>query len=243
MATSYIGVSTKAYLGYDETLAWLSGVRAVLDARPGLADAGIQAFVIPSSPLLLAARDALDGTGCWIGAQDAHWSAGAATGGVSPALLAELGVTLVEIGHAERRRIFGETDEQIALKTAAVLEAGLIPLLCVGEPSRVDPAEAARVCAAQVRSAVPAGRHGDVILAYEPWWAIGAAEPASPDYVNAVVRELRTLGCRGVVYGGSAGPGTLGPLHVDGLFLGRFAHDPANFGRVLDEALSKLVVE
>jgi triosephosphate isomerase len=243
MATSYIGVSTKAYLGYGETLAWLAGVRAVLAARPGLAERGIQPFVIPSSPLILAARDALDGTGCWIGAQDAHWSAGAATGGVSPALLAELGVTIVEIGHAERRRIFGETDEQIALKTAAVLDAGLVALLCVGEPERVDPAEAARVCAVQVKSAVPDAQFGRVILAYEPWWAIGADEPAEPEYVNAVARELRTLGCRGVVYGGSAGPGTLGPLSVDGLFLGRFAHDPANFGRVLDEAVAQSVVE
>jgi triosephosphate isomerase len=238
MADLFVGVSTKAYLGYEQTLAWLAGVREVLDARPGLADRGIQAFVIPSSPLIPAARDALAGTGCWIGAQDVHWSAGAATGGVPASLLRELGVTIVEIGHAERRTIFGETDEQIALKTAAVLDAGLVPLLCVGEASRADPVDAARVCAAQVRSAVPAGRTGDVILAYEPWWAIGAAEPADAAYVNAVVRELRALAPRAIVYGGSAGPGTLAPLtEVDGLFLGRFAHDPANFARVLDDAL------
>lgn len=237
MAVKYVGVSTKAYLGYAQTRDWLAGVRAVLGARPGLPARGVQTFVIPSSPLIVTARDALDGTGCWIGAQDAHWAAGAATGGVSVGLLAELGVTVVEVGHAERRSIFGETDAQIGWKTAAVLDAGLVPLLCVGEPERVSPVEAAAVCAGQVRSAVPDGRTADVILAYEPWWAIGADEPAGADYVNAVARELRVLEPRAILYGGSAGPGTLAPLtELDGVFLGRFAHDPANLALVLDEA-------
>ena len=189
--------------------------------------------------MILAARDALDGTGCWIGAQDVHWASGAVTGGVSADLLAEIGVTLVEIGHAERRTL-GETDGQIAKKVVAVLEAGLTPLLCVGELNYESAELAGAECCEQALAVVPEGRMAEVILAYEPWWAIGADEPADADHVNGVARHLRRLGPRAILYGGSAGPGTFGPLaDVDGLFLGRFAHDPANLARVLDEALAR----
>ncbi|MET4639329.1 triose-phosphate isomerase family protein [Mycetocola sp. 2940] len=246
--TVYIGASTKMYLGYAQTVAWLDGIAAELDARPGLA--GVVPFVIPSFPLLPAALDRLASRGVLIGAQAVSWGDGALTGEVSAALLAEMGVSLVEIGHAERRRHFGETDEVIARKVEAADAAGLRSLLCIGEPERTDPDEAVAFCLAQVRSAIraDAGKLASLIVAYEPIWAIGAAEPADPDYVVAVLTGLRsalaalTDSVPPIVYGGSAGPGLLGRLPAaDGLFLGRFAHDPASFARVLDEASDRVL--
>ncbi len=239
----YIGVSTKMYLGYQASLRWLSEVRAVVDARPALATAqGLRVFVIPSFPVLAEARNVLAGSPVLLGAQNCAWADGPLTGEVSPGMLAELGVSLVEIGHAERRALFGEDGAIVARKVRAAVDAGLTPLLCIGEPGRASPADAADFCLRQARSA--AG--GDdsllprLVLAYEPVWAIGADQPAEPAYVNAVVALIRErLGAPcPIIYGGSAGPGLLPQLTAaDGLFLGRFAHNAANLGRVLDEAL------
>jgi triosephosphate isomerase len=163
-------------------------------------------------------------------------------------MLAELGVSLVEIGHAERRALFGEDDGVVARKVRAAVDAGLTPLLCIGEQARTGPEEAAAVCLSQVRAAVAGDEElvRRLVLAYEPVWAIGADRPAAPDYVNAVaalIREGLGAACP-VIYGGSAGPGLLPQLPaVDGLFLGRFAHDAGNLGRVLDEALQTLAPE
>ena len=138
-------------------------------------------------------------------------------------------------GHAERRRLFGETDAVVALKTEAAAAAGLTPLLCVGETERGLPADAARFCFEQIAAALgQTVSLDDVVVAYEPVWAIGVADPAQPGYVNDVVAQLRELllqrshadtGRPRIIYGGSAGPGLLPQLDtVDGLFLGRFAH-------------------
>ncbi|MGN7201751.1 triose-phosphate isomerase family protein [Arthrobacter sp. SAFR-044] len=242
----YIGVSTKMYLGYQTSLRWLSEVRSIVDERPGLGDsaegAPVRVFVIPSFPLLEAAGRILAGSPVLLGAQNCAWGDGPLTGEVSPGMLAELGVSLVEIGHAERRRLFGEDDAVVARKVRAAVGQSLAPLLCIGEPDRLDAGAAAAFCVEQVRAATD----GDpallnrVVLAYEPVWAIGAQEPAPPHHVNAVLARIREeLGSAcPLIYGGSAGPGLLPRLPAaGGLFLGRFAHDAANLGRVLDEAL------
>jgi triosephosphate isomerase len=234
----YVGASTKAFLGYRDTLAWLTAIRQVVDGR---AADRVQNFVIPSFPVLESAVRIFEGTDVWVGAQTSAWGDGELTGEVSPRMLAELGVRIVEVGHAERRELFGETNEVVARKTAAALTAGLTPLICLGEPDRADAATAAGFAYKQLRAA-----NGDslnrVIVAYEPVWAIGATRPAEPDYINEVIGRLRELGGNenlSIIYGGSAGPGLLPKLtEADGLFLGRFAHDPANFGLVLDEALA-----
>ncbi|MFJ4208489.1 triose-phosphate isomerase family protein [Paenarthrobacter sp. NPDC089675] len=243
----YVGVSTKMYLGYAQSLAWLEQLVKEVDTRPALAAGRVVPFVIPSFPVLPAAADLVAGTPLVLGAQNCGWADGPWTGEVSPSMLAELGVGLVEIGHAERRRWFSESDEMIARKVGAAVESGLTPLLCVGEELRCEPAEAAGFVFASIEAAVAGdwSAAGRLVLAYEPIWAIGAPEPASATYVSAVVAELRGLvaahGLAGlpIIYGGSAKPGLLPQLTgVSGLFLGRFAHDPVNFGRVLDEALA-----
>jgi triosephosphate isomerase len=135
----------------------------------------------------------------------------------------------------------------VALKVRAAVDAGLTPLLCVGETAVDEPGTAADAVFGQVKAALSGDWSvaSQMVIAYEPVWAIGAAEPASAAYVSQVVAELRALlgehglGGMRVIYGGSAKPGLLPQLEgVSGLFLGRFAHDATNFGRVLDEALS-----
>jgi triosephosphate isomerase len=273
--TIYVGVSTKMYLGYRDSLRWLGELRQEVDARPALAAGRVVPFVIPSFPMLPAAADILAGSPVLLGAQDCGWADGPWTGEVSPSLLAELGVSLVEIGHAERRRHFREDDAMVALKVRAADDAGITPLLCVGEEaagpasgtsdssaepgsgSAAEPGSAPESAAAFVHGQIQAAVGGDwdlasrLVIAYEPVWAIGAAEPANAEYVTAVVRSLRavlaghrlesgrTLRDVPIIYGGSAKPGLLPTVDgVSGLFLGRFAHDAANFGKVLDEALA-----
>ncbi|MFJ4263497.1 triose-phosphate isomerase family protein [Paenarthrobacter nicotinovorans] len=243
----YVGVSTKMYMGYAQSLAWLEQLVKEVDARPALAAGRVVPFVIPSFPVLPAAADLVAESPLVLGAQNCGWSDGPWTGEVAPSMLAELGVGLVEIGHAERRRWFAESDAMIARKVGAAVESGVTPLLCVGENEESAPEVAADIVLEQIGAAVS----GDwslaarLVIAYEPVWAIGAPEPASAGYVSAVVGALRTaLGQHGlsglpVIYGGSAKPGLLPQLSgVSGLFLGRFAHEAANFGRVLDEALA-----
>jgi triosephosphate isomerase len=165
--------------------------------------------------------------------------------------LAEIGCIMVEVGHAERRALFGETDEIVVRKMLAALRNGLAPVLCIGEPERAPPDQAAAFCIRQLESALglacAAGVGGRLLVAYEPIWAIGAAEPAAPEYVTAVCRALREhirgdelLPDSQVIYGGSAGPGLLPRIatDVDGMFLGRFAHDPNAVRRILDEVVT-----
>lgn len=243
----YIGVSTKMYMGYAQTLAWLERLIKEVDARPALAAGRVVPFVIPSFPVLPAAAQQLEGTPVVLGAQDCGWADGPWTGEVSPSMLAELGVGMVEIGHAERRKHFAEDDAAIALKVRAAVDHGVTPLLCVGETELAEPGAAAKTVFEQVAAAVSGdwAVAGRIVVAYEPVWAIGAAEPASADYVSEVVAGVRALLAEHdlaglpIIYGGSAKPGLLPQLSgVSGLFLGRFAHDPANFGSVLDEALA-----
>ena len=240
-----VGISTKTYLGYRSSLDWLTSVTKIGRMHEAVVSGRLRLFVAPSAPLLESAVRLASGTGVVIGAQDvSEDDAGAHTGDVSASLLAEMGVGLVEIGHAERRASRGETSAVIRRKIVRAQDAGLVPLLCVGESQQGDPAEAAAACLAQIADVSV----GPVVIAYEPVWAIGAAQPASPSYVRAVVDAVRgglpaALASAPIIYGGSAGPGLLADLHpaVDGLFLGRFAHDPANVLRVLDEAAALAV--
>lgn len=244
-----VGVSLKMYFGHEQAVHWARAVGEIVGDHPAVAGGLAEVFVLPSFPSLAPVRDALTGSGVQIGAQDLSWADnGAFTGEVSGGELAELGCTLVEIGHSERRLLFHEDDEIVAAKAAAALRNGLTPLLCVGEGRQASASHAAREVNGQLDSALAdaasAGLAGPLLVAYEPHWAIGAAEPASAEHISAVVAGLENhlsglaahAGSR-VVYGGSAGPGLLTALEgsVHGLFLGRFAHDPHAIRLILDE--------
>jgi triosephosphate isomerase len=243
-----IGVSLKMYFSHARTVEWCRAIAQLARKHPSVQNGHAQLFVIPSYPSIPAAL-AIAGDHVLVGAQDLSTEdSGALTGEVSGAELAELGCRVVEVGHAERRRLFGETDDVVRAKTAAALRNGLAPVLCIGEETRQTPHNAAQICIGQLddalRAADEAGHPGRVIVAYEPHWAIGAAEPAPPEYIREVCAELsdhvHCLAARSgsaVIYGGSAGPGLLTEIghSVDGLFLGRFAHDPAAVEAILDE--------
>lgn len=227
------------YMGAEQTRAWVKAIRHVVDD----AGLGVDVFILPSFPLIDSVSQILAGSRVRWGAQDlAADDAGAQTGEVGGSVLAELGCRYVEVGHAERRRLFDETDEVVAAKTAQAFTHGIVPIICIGEVAQTSPAEAARVCVEQLTSALADDSDHDIVVAYEPVWAIGADQPAEPAHVREVCRELSShlssrTGRVSVLYGGSAGPGTYSRLSsaVDGLFLGRFAHDPDQFAAVLHE--------
>lgn len=230
-------VSLKAYLGHAETARWLTAVRPVAAARPA-----VEVAVLPQLTSVPEAVAVL-GDVCAVGAQSVSVAdPGAATGEVPAAVLAELGVRYGEIGHAERRAA-GEGDDLFAAQARAAVGVGLEPLICVGEDPRTDPADAAVRCVRQLDAVlVGVAPTVPVVVAYEPVWAIGADDPAPATHVTEVADRLRRWAQhRGrtvrLLYGGTAGPGTFAALHphVDGLFLGRRAHDPAALADVLDE--------
>ena len=167
-----VGVSLKMFLGYAESLRYVGGVAS---AAPGFAGVGV--FVLPSFPVIAEAAGALRGTAVAYGAQDGHWEqAGAFTGCVSPSLLRELGCTFMEVGHAERRRLFGEDDAMTARKAGAAVDAGLVPVICIGEEQAGGDAAARAVAqAGAVLDELPAD--ATAVIAYEPIWAIGAEAP------------------------------------------------------------------
>ncbi|KAK3294588.1 Triosephosphate isomerase-like protein [Chaetomium fimeti] len=274
-----LGVSTKMYFSHARTTAFTTTLLKLLTSTPQAATvlSTLDAFLIPdfvSLPAVLAAVDTsltTRGGRVRVGAQDCAASDfGAFTGEVSPAVLREVGCGMVELGHAERRALFGETDAGVREKVGAVVRNGMVPLVCVGEKEvggdgRVGDGDGeggggndgggdggeggVRVAAEEVARQVAAVLEGldpeaEVILAYEPVWAIGAPEPASATHVKGVVRRIResevVKGRRGltrIVYGGAAKPGLWEQLggEVDGLFLGRFAHQPEQFVKMLYE--------
>jgi triosephosphate isomerase (TIM) len=183
-----------------------------------------------------------------LGAQSCHWEdAGAYTGEVSPAMLARLKVRYVICGHSERRQLFGETDEVVNRKLRAVLSHEMTPILCVGETlEQREAGEAADVVAAQVRAGldgVSAQAAGDLVIAYEPIWAIGTGRTASAadademcGQVRRIVAEVAGAAAAETVrvqYGGSVKPGNAAELlrrpEIDGALVGGASIDADDF--------------
>jgi triosephosphate isomerase len=214
---------------------------------------GIQPFVLPAHTALASVRDRLPaGSPILLGAQNAHWGPeGEGTGEISMRMAADAGATLIEIGHSERREHFGETDDTVSLKVAAALDHGLIPLLCVGERRAVRNAgQAAEFVTAQVTAAlsrVAPAQIGNVIIAYEPIWAIGpSGHPARPDEVGPVLASIGEVvadlsggsSARAILYGGSVNAdnaaGLLRDPHAGGLFVGRAGWSASDFIHLLE---------
>lgn len=213
--------------------------------RPLIADiTDRDLFILPPYTSIHAVRGALHGTGVRWGAQHVHPDdRGAHTGDVSAPMLADLGCTLVEIGHSERRRDYGETDRLVAAQAASIQRWGMTALVCVGErePDTLPAAmNAIRPQLAVLADVDPAR----LIVAYEPVWAIGeGARAAQPVWIGeihqAIHDRLATMhGDRRVpvIYGGSVDSGTAASIldrpGVDGLFVGRSALDPVEFARI-----------
>jgi triosephosphate isomerase len=211
---------------------------------------GIQPFVLPPHTALARVRDRLPADSpVLLGAQNAHWAGeGAWTGEISMRMAKDAGATLIEIGHSERREHFGETDRTVALKVAAAIAHDLVPLICVGEPLAVRDLDGAedfvRVQVQIALSKLAPAEIEQVIIAYEPVWAIGEhGIPPTLDQIAPVMEMINelvaTLGgrARAVLYGGSVNATNAAELLSDpnthGLFVGRAAWEASGFIEIL----------
>jgi triosephosphate isomerase len=192
-------------------------------------DIGCELLVCPPATLLETIGGVLAGSGIALGGQDCHAALkGAFTGDISPEMLADLGCSYVILGHSERRQGHGEADSLVRGKIAGAWRAGLIAILCVGETQRQRQAgEAVDVVASQLAGSMPDhATAANLVVAYEPIWAIGSGLTATTDDIAAMHVEIRAripAGTR-ILYGGSVNPGNasaiLGLTEVDGALVG-----------------------
>jgi triosephosphate isomerase (TIM) len=189
-----------------------------------------------------------------VAAQNMHEDEdGAFTGEVSAPMLLDLGVDGVILGHSERRQYFGENDEALARKVPAALGAGLEPILCVGEnEGQRDADETEAVLTRQIEADladVPEARLSEVVIAYEPIWAIGTGRTATPEQAQEAIAFIRGLidgrsdsaaAAIRILYGGSVKPDNAGELisqpDVDGALVGGASLDPGDFAAIVEAA-------
>jgi triosephosphate isomerase (TIM) len=218
----------------------------VADATAAVADADVA--VAPGFVALATIVERLRGSKLGVSAQDCYWEArGAFTGEVSVQQIADAGARYVIVGHSERRQFFGETDETVARKTQAALQAGLIPIVCIGETldrvasqfvgglAALEPAQLARL-----------------VIAYEPVWAIGTGRNATPEQAREVHRFIRSqlegrlassdpASARAVriLYGGSVKPDNVADLmaqpDIDGALVGGASLTVDSFAKIVKE--------
>jgi len=243
---AWIGTSWKM----NKTLAEAKAFAEALAKTDAARDPRIQRFVIPPFTAVRQVKEILAASSLKVGAQNMHWAdQGAWTGEISPLMLKDCNLDLVELGHSERREHFGETDETVGLKVEAAVRHGLIPLICIGETmADRESGRADEVLEREVKGALgklsTEQRKATILLAYEPVWAIGEnGIPATSEYADARQREILSvaksvLGRRvPCLYGGSVNPQNCAELiacpHIDGLFIGRSAWEPEGYLDIL----------
>lgn len=253
----YFGTNTKMYKNIRQTVAYLQELETL---TANLRDSNLELFVIPSFTALDAANRALSTPWIRLGAQNMGWEEeGPFTGEISPGMLHEVGVQIVEIGHSERRHVLNETDEMENRKVRCALRNGFTALLCIGE---TETQKSLGLAPEILRIQLKAGLHGispipadRLRIAYEPVWAIGASgTPASPEYAGQMHNVIRkclaelygedTARAIPLLYGGSVNERNavqlLAQPEVDGLFIGRCAWDAARFNGVIRDCLAHL---
>ncbi|GMQ95187.1 MAG: triose-phosphate isomerase [Patescibacteria group bacterium] len=213
---------------------------------------GVQTVVCPPYIYISELIRQVSGHRCVMGAQDCFWSEEQAhTGEISASMLANMGVRYVIVGHSERRAL-GETNEEVAKKVAAVLKAGLTAVLCVGESERDEHGNYTAFIKTQIQESLSSMRKSsleNIIIAYEPIWAIGksaqrAASVEDAIEVSILIKKVlsdmfHTEGAMNVpiLYGGSVNPhnaeGFLGGGGIDGLLVGRASLDAPAFSEIL----------
>ncbi|WP_180966981.1 triose-phosphate isomerase [Cohaesibacter celericrescens] len=256
MPDIWIGTSWKM----NKTLAEAKVFAKALLSSDASRDKKIQRFIVPPFTAVREVKAMLSETSVKVGAQNMHWDeAGAWTGEVSPAMLNDCALDLVELGHSERRAFFGETNKTVGLKTAAAVRHGLTPLICIGETgAEKEAGQAKAVLETQVRAALgelsAEQKQARILLAYEPVWAIGDnGTPASSDYADARQAEILSvaedvLGHRPLcLYGGSVNPSNCAELiacpHIDGLFIGRSAWNVEGYLDILAKCSATLAAQ
>ncbi|MBV9262899.1 MAG: triose-phosphate isomerase [Candidatus Eremiobacteraeota bacterium] len=215
--------------------------------------AGVEVAVCPPFTALAAVGAALEGSDVALGAQNMHEErSGAFTGEISGSMLQDLGVRYVILGHSERRRYFGETDGSVARKVRAALDAGLVPIVAVGESAEEHAAgETVDVVMRQTLAAFDRATDHEAaqcVVAYEPIWAIGTGNVDTPSGANAVMGAIR--GCvpgladARILYGGSMKPGNAAALlaeaNIDGGLIGGASLEVAPFVDIIAAAAASL---
>jgi triosephosphate isomerase len=227
----------KMFKTATETRDFCRHLREALDGVEG-----VDVAVCPPYTGLGAAVETLSGTEIAVAAQNVHWEAeGAYTGEISAPMLADLGVYGAIVGHSERRQYFGETDENVGRRAAAALGAGLWVIACVGETD--EERERGETEDVLRRQLVALESHDDLVIAYEPVWAIGTGKTATPDQVREAHEFIKSLLDVPVLYGGSVTPGNCQDLlildGVDGALVGGASLDLDTFGSICELAASR----
>ncbi len=232
------------------TQASLAEVTALIGAHPAPA---CEMLLCPPATLIARMTDAAKGSVLKVGAQDCHARPqGAHTGDISVAMLKDAGATHVILGHSERRTDHGETDAQVRAKAGAVVDAGLIAIVCIGETeTERDAGQTLAVIGSQIDGSIPLGATAaNLVVAYEPVWAIGTGRTPTLSEIAEVHSFLRGR-LRGLIgdeaegvrllYGGSVKPSNATEIfavpHVDGALVGGASLKAADFGAIV-EALS-----
>ncbi len=222
-----------------ETLDFLKQFLGYLDETPD----GREVILCAPFTALSALSKSLHGARVKVGAQNIHWEAsGAYTGEISGDMLRELGVRYAIVGHSERRQYFGETDETVNLRLQAAQRCGLTPILCVGETKQQrDAGETETVITNQIEKDLVDVDQSNLIIAYEPIWAIGTGDTCESAEANRVIGVIRSLLKNQDVpiqYGGSVKPGNVDELmaqsEIDGALVGGASLDPENFARIVN---------
>jgi triosephosphate isomerase (TIM) len=225
---SLIAGNWKMFKGPVETAEFCLALREV--------DLGAAEVVVcPPFVSLAAAVQTLAGTEIGVFAQNCHWASdGAFTGEVSAPMLAELGVYGTVVGHSERRQLFGDTDETVARRTAAALEAGLHVIACVGETE--SEREAGETEAVLRRQVSVLDHDENLVVAYEPVWAIGTGKTATPQLAQDAHETIKSLLDVPVLYGGSVKPGNAAELlaqpAIDGALVGGASLELHSFAEI-----------
>lgn len=229
----------KMYKTQAEALEFLKGFLGQLSETPE--DREI-VLCVPFTALSILSKN-LHGGRIKIGAQNIHWETeGAYTGEISGAMLTELGCRYVVVGHSERRQYFGETDETVNKRLKAAQAAGLTPILCVGETKEQrDRNETEAVIAGQITADLAGIDQQNLVIAYEPIWAIGTGDTCEAAEANRVIGLIRSQLSNpnvSIQYGGSVKPTNVDEImaqpEIDGALVGGASLTPDSFARIVN---------
>ncbi len=239
----------KMHKNISEALDFVQQLAGLVPKTP---PSNVTIIIAPPFTNLAMVAAAITSLPIGLAAQNAHWEdLGAFTGEISVPMLKDAGCRYVIVGHSERRRYFGETDAMVKKKVAAVLRHGLRPILCIGETGEQrSNGQTEQVLSGQLTEAlagVEKDRAADVVVAYEPVWAIGSGRPATAEQARDAHRHIRATATAlwgqdagerlPILYGGSVTPDNIGEFlalrEVDGALIGGACLNPAQFAKIL----------
>jgi triosephosphate isomerase len=249
MRTPIIAGNWKMFKTVSESLQFVQEVKASAEV------AGVISVICAPYTVLPALVEAVKGTSLKVGAQNVHWEDnGAYTGEISGVMLKDLGVDYVIIGHSERRAYFAETDETVNKKVHAAFKHALVPIVCVGEKLEEREADLTKkVCYVQTKAlfqGLSAEQAAQVVIAYEPIWAIGTGKSSTAEDANEVISYIRSVVTElydattaqkvCIQYGGSVKPGNVREYmqqsDIDGALVGGASLEAASYIQLVEGA-------